>query len=116
MFKTIVGGIFAFIAVMLAVFALGFVIQGEDFILYRYFAPKQEAVRRQVFEKTKSYNQGYVQELAGLQFPYVQADKSGKAAVADMILHGAADYPQEKLPPELYAFIQQLRNERTESK
>jgi hypothetical protein len=102
------------IAFVVLVFVLGFLFQGEDFILYRYFAPKQEAVRRQVFEQTKSYNQGYIQELQAMQFQYVQADKSAKAALADIILHRTADYPDAKLPPDLYAFIEQLRNQRNQ--
>ena len=80
--------------------------------LYRYFAPKQEAVRRQVFEQTKSYNQGLVQELENMQFQYAQADDAHKAALASIILHRAADFDEDKLPRDLYAFIQQLRRNR----
>lgn len=39
------------------------IFQGNDFFLYRTFAPKYEKVRRQTFEQTKSYNQGMIQEL-----------------------------------------------------
>jgi len=86
------------------------ILQGSDFFLYKTFAPKYEAVRRDTFEQSKAYNQGMVQELQNMQFQYVQADKEHKAALAAIILHRAADYDQDKLPPDLYSFIQGLRH------
>jgi len=86
------------------------ILQGSDFFLYKTFAPKYEAVRRDTFEQSKAYNQGMVQELQNMQFQYVQADKEHKAALASIILHRAADYDQDKLPPDLYSFIQSLRH------
>ncbi len=88
---------------------LPWLVMGNDFFLYRYFAPKQEAVRRQVFEQTKSYNQGMVQELQNMQFEYVQAKPAQQAALASIILHRAADYDVDRLPPDLRSFIADLR-------
>ena len=108
-FGIIVLCVLAFVAV---VFGLGFLAQGQDFVLYKFFAPRYEGVRRQAFEQTKSYNQGYIQELQNMQFEYVKADKEHQQALADIILHRAADFPAEKLPPDLAAFIAKLRNDR----
>jgi uncharacterized phage-associated protein len=94
---------------------LGWIIQGNDFFLYKAFAPKYEGVRRQVFEQSKSYNQGYIQELQNMQFEYVKADPAHQAALASIILHRAADYPDDKLPTDLRAFIAGLRNENGKS-
>lgn len=112
--KTIFGG-FAFI---LAVLALSWLFMGNDFFMYKYFAPKQEAVRRQVFEQTKSYNQGMVQELQNMQFQYIQADKNHQDALADLILHRAADFDLEQptVPADLRQFILKLRRERVEAR
>lgn len=84
-------------------------LQGEDFFLYRYFAPKYEQVRRETFEQTKSYNQGMVQELQNMQFQYEQADAGHKPALAAIILHRAADYDESRLPGDLRTFIHSLR-------
>ena len=108
----IVGMCVLFLAVVLG---LGWVFQGNDFFMYKFFAPKYEDARRNVFENTKSYNQGYIQELQNMQFEYVKADKEHKVALASIILHRAADYPEDKLPSDLRAFISQLRSERTGS-
>ncbi len=90
-----------------------FCVQGADFFLYKYFAPKQEQVRRETFERSKAYNQGMIQELQNMQFEYVQTKtQEEKDALADIILHRAADYPEEKMPADLRAFINQLKQER----
>jgi hypothetical protein len=101
--------VLAVLAVIVGVLALGWVSQGNDFMLYRYFAPKYEATRRQVFEQTKSYNQGMVQELQNMQFQYEQANDEQKVALASIILHRAADFDEDRLPADLRSFIQKLR-------
>ena len=86
------------------------VVQGNEFFLYKYFAPKQEAVRREVFEQTKSYKQGMVQELQNMQFQYVQATAEQKGALKSIILHRSADFPTEDMPTDLRSFIQSLKS------
>ena len=90
--------------------ALAWLVQGSDFILYKYWGPKYEGVRREIFEETKSYNQGMIQELQNMRFDYEQADPEHKDALAGIILHRSADYPQDKLPADLRSFIDGLRN------
>ena len=92
------------------ILGLTWVFQGNDFFLYRAFAPKYEAVRRQTFEQSKAYNQGVQQELQNMEFEYVQADPAHKAALASIILHRAADYDESKLSPDLATFIDGLRH------
>lgn len=41
----------------------------------------------------------------------MQADTAHKDALASIILHDYADYSDEQLPPDLYAFMQQLRHD-----
>jgi len=101
----VIGGLAAFVV-------LGFVIQGTDFFLYRTFAPKYEQVRRETFEQTKSYRQGMAQELENMRFQYEQADDAHRDALADLILHRAADVDPYSLSPELASFISNLRRER----
>ena len=91
-------------------FSLGFIIRGNEFIMYRFWAPKYEGVRRQVFEQTKSYNQGMIQELQNMQFEYLKATPSQQDALASIILHRAADYDESKLPSDLRVFISELKH------
>jgi hypothetical protein len=108
-FKWALGGI-----VVLVIGA--FAIQGTDFFLYKVFAPKQEAVRRQTFEQSKAYNQGMVQELQNMMFEYVKATPEQQEALGALILHRVADYDVEKLPPDLRDFVVKLRAERLKGK
>lgn len=101
--------------VLIGLCAAGWLVQGNDFFLYKVFAPRQEQVRRETFEKSKAFNQGMIQELQNMQFQFVQADTAHKAALADIILHRAADFDlnQPQVPADLRAFIEQLRHERS---
>lgn len=105
--------VFGFIV---GILALTWIAQGNEFFLYQFFAPRQAAVERKVFEQTKSYNQGMLQELENMEFQYMQATPVQQAALADIILHRAADFPEENLTPELRSFISKLRFERTHSR
>ncbi len=98
------------IACIILFLGLGWAVTGNDFFLYKFFAPKYEQVRRETFEQTKSYRQGMVQELQNMQFQYEQASPEHKAALRSLILHRVADFPADDMPPNLYVFIQKLRN------
>ena len=110
MFKDIMCWVGGFILFMVVVLGLGWLGAGNEFFLYKYFAPKMEQVRRETFEQTKSYNQGMIQELQNMQFEYIQASNEHKMALRSIILHRAADYPVDKMPVDLRQFIQQLKN------
>lgn len=103
------------IVVLALLFGFGWIVRGNDFFMYKVFAPKYERVRRETFEQTKSYNQGMIQELQNMQFEYVKADPEQKDALASIILHRVADYDMDKLPPDLRQFVEQLRRERTQT-
>ena len=85
---------------------------GENFFLYKYFAPKQAAVQRQVFENTPSFNKGMIQELQNMQFDYIkEKDPDAKAALASIILHRASGYNlnDPDVPADLRSFIEELK-------
>lgn len=90
---------------------IGWIAQGNDFFLYKTFAPKYEQVRRETFEQSKAYNQGVIQELQSMEFDYIRANKDQKLALRSIILHRSADYDMSKLPPDLANFINELRHQ-----
>lgn len=100
------------IVVLVLMLGLAWLIQGNDFFLYKVFAPKYEQVRRETFEQSKAYNQGMIQELQNMQFEYAKATPEQKDALASIILHRAADYPEDKMPSDLREFVQKLKRER----
>lgn len=109
MWKQIGLWVLGFFGVLIILIVGGFLVQGSDFIGYRFFAPRREAVRRQVFEESKAYNQGMIQELQDMHFQYVQATPDQQLALRSIILHRVVDYPDDRLPPDLRSFIAQLR-------
>jgi hypothetical protein len=97
-----------------ALLGLGWAVQGNDFFMYKFFAPKYEAVRRETFEQSKAYNQGMVQELQNMQFEYVKTtDPDAKAAMRSIILHRSADFnfDDPRVPADLKAFVSSLKNQ-----
>lgn len=102
------------LGVFVLFFGLPFMIYGSDFALYQFFAPKKEAVRREVFEQSKAYNQGMIQELQNMQFAYLRTqDPKTKESLADIILHRAADYDVNKMPEDLRIFISDLKTKQS---
>jgi hypothetical protein len=94
-----VGGFFLFLAV----------IAGLDYsslIWESFIGPKRENVRRQVFEQTKSYNQGMQQDLIKFMHEYnVSKDPEEKKAISSTVRHMMSDYDESKLEPELRSFL-----------
>lgn len=102
----------AFVVLTVVGGGLTWLVQGNDFFLYKYFGPRMESVRREVFENTKSYKQGMVQDLLRMQEEYIKADKDHKIALSSMILHRSADFPEDQMPADLRSFIWGLKKER----
>ena len=85
-------------------------IREDDFFLYKIFAPKMATIERQTFEQTKSYQSGMIQELRKYQLEYTRTpDKEHKDALVSMILHNASDLGEQNLPPDLFNFVQSLK-------
>ena len=102
---------FGILGVIVFVLVLSWIATGNDFFLYKYFAPKQEQVRREVFEQTKSYNQGAVQQIRGYMAQYAVADSSQRDALASVIIHETADYDEAKLPQDCQDFLIKIRKQ-----
>jgi hypothetical protein len=110
----IIGTISGIVFAIVTLLGMTWLFQGNDFFVYQYFGPKYEQTRRTIFEQSKAYNQGMVQELQNMQFQYVQADTEHKDALADLILHRAADFDfnDPRVPSDLRRFVSDLRAER----
>lgn len=93
------------IGVPLVVFLLSYFGLG----MYRYFAPKQEDARREVFENTQSFVQGKNQDLAKYYLEY-QGDETKRAAIAAVIQSQFAYVDADKITsPKMRAFLIEMR-------
>jgi len=94
---------------LLVIYALGFLATGGDLMIYRYWAPKQAAAQREVFENSSSYVQGKISYLALMRLQWETADPAHKAALRTMILTEASSINPALLPTDQQAFINQLK-------
>lgn len=108
----------AVIGVLVGIVALTWMVQGNDFFMYKYFGPKYEQQRREIFEQSRAFNQGMVQELQNMQFNYVKATPEQKDALASIILHRSSGYNLEDsiVPGDLRSFVEQLRRDRASAR
>jgi hypothetical protein len=103
------GLIFGFNAIV-AVIALVFGIGALSYGMYAYFAPKYTAVDNQVFHESQQYNDGMIRDLENLQMEYLSADADKKDAIRAIVLHRFSVYPEDKMPPNLRNFYNQLKS------
>ena len=99
--------------VLFIILALGmsWLVTGNDFFLYKVFAPKRAQVGREVFEQSKSYRQGVIQEVRNHQLEYIrEKDPDAKKAIANVILQQTADFPEADMPGDVASFIEELKS------
>lgn len=100
----------ALIIILICGFVLSFIATGGDLALYKFWAPKQENAKRQVFENTQSYVQGKTEYIGRLRYQYLAAEPNSaqQASLRMLILSEAQTVDMDKLPYSLKAFVQQL--------
>ena len=89
-------------AMLVLPFALG--LYGLGYV--RFFAPKQENVRPEGFEQTKSYQHGVAQDLGKYYGEYQNASEEEKAVIASVVRTRFAEFDASDLhSPELRQFL-----------
>jgi len=99
----------AFLALMCVSFVLTFVSDSFNLISYKFWAPKQEAARRKVYEQTKSYRQGSIQRLNTLCTQVSQADAEHRPMLNDVIDHEFAEWNMDDVPDYLQSCLANAR-------
>jgi hypothetical protein len=102
--KYVVLSIMGFVGVIALTWVLGF----HSVIYTRVIGGAQEDARRHVFEHSKAYRDGVVQELQNMQFEYLRATPEQQQALAPIIKRRAASISQSELPDDLLIFIRSL--------
>lgn len=106
----LVGGAFAVLALLILIFGLA--VGGRWTVLQvdRWLAPQEANVQREVFEETKSYNEGKEQELVKYKFEWERStDPVTRRAIESAVRHSFADYDISRLDPELQNFVRNCR-------
>lgn len=77
----------------------------------KFFNPQFADVERQVFEKTRSYNQAKIQELSKYRYEYYSTEnQQTRALIASTVRHRFADYRDYALSPELLSFLGEVNS------
>lgn len=103
------GFISAGIFVVVLMVGLGLGIRYMNLKVEGWFAPREQNVKRKVFEETKSYNEGMEQQLVKYKFEYDIGDEETKKAIAGAVRHAYADYDEARLDPQLRSFLQKCK-------
>lgn len=109
MFASIVGGITLFVGFVILLGALGLGGRWVNLKVEGWFAPREANVQREVFENTKSFNEGKEQELMKVYKEYLTATDETKAGLRTYVSHTFADYPIERLDATLQDFVKECR-------
>ncbi len=81
-------GVVGFISIVVFVFVMSYL----DLGFKRFFGPKHENVRREIFENTKSYSHGKIQDLARYYEQY--STNEDKDSIAELIKMQFADFDE----------------------
>jgi hypothetical protein len=107
--KEVLTGIAVFIIGLMVLVAIAIGGKFLNLWSFSYSEPKIENARREVFENTKSYNEGKIQELVKYRLEYMRGDEVTKKAIASTLRHTLADFDKSKLSDELYQFIEEIK-------
>lgn len=105
-----IGGFLAAILLALVLFGLSFGFEVLGIKKEGVTQPMREDVRREVFEGTRSYNEGKEQQLAKYRLEWMKGDAATKAALEATIQASFANFDKNKLNSfELMQFLTQVR-------
>lgn len=99
----------ALLTVTILGFGFTFISDAFNLVSYKFWAPKQEAARRQTYEQTKSYRQGSIQRLDTLCSQVATADADHKPMLNDVIDHEFAEWNMADVPDYLQSCLTNAR-------
>ncbi len=98
------------IGIVILILALLFLLGLYGLGWFKFFAPKTENIRREVFENTQSYTHGKIQDLAKYCEEYNKSNSTGREAIKQLILFRFAEFDARKINSEqLKQFLVQTR-------
>jgi hypothetical protein len=99
-------GVLSLVLLAGIVFGVGVASLGWD----KFFSPKRENIRREVFENTKSYTHGKIQDLAKYYEEYQKGSDQDKQIVSNLVKMNFSDFDADKIDNyQLRAFLTSVR-------
>lgn len=107
--REVIGGLTGLLFFALVVIGIAFAGASLDLWGYGYFAPKYEAVRRDVMIQSRAYSEASTREMYRFKLQYVQAKSDDERnTIKAFALHEATSFDRDRLPLDLQAFLEQL--------
>jgi len=97
--------VLSIVGALLCLLALIWLFQGNDFFLFKVWAPKYEAARRETFEQSKAYNDGMAQELRAMQLDHIKGTPDQKKAICSVATHRVSGFDKSRLSPDIRSFL-----------
>jgi hypothetical protein len=95
---------------MLGLVVMVFFLNTLGLASFKFFEPKMENARREVYENTQSYVEGKRQELTKYRLEYLESkDPQARQAIRMTILQSMANLDPGKLPYDLENFLASLK-------
>jgi len=99
------------IGALLGIFVLIFILELFGLGMFKFFEPKKENIRREVFENTKSFTHGKIQDLAKYYKEYNETDLiENKQTIKLVIQSQFAEFDETKIKSlKLQQFLINMR-------
>lgn len=95
---------------LIILLSLGFALTYYSLGMKSFFSPKFQNVERKVFENTKSYSHGKIQDLAKYYEEYQKSDEVEKETIAELIRMNFANFNSEHIQNyKLKMFLTEIR-------
>ena len=102
--------VFSSIGIFVGILAVVFILELVGLGFFKFFEPKRENIRREIFENTQSYTHGKIQDLAKYYEEYNKADINGKESIKQLIILRFAEFDESKIKaPLLRNFLRNTR-------
>lgn len=89
----------AFVGALILLGIIAMAVNATAYGNYKFWAPKQEQVRREVFENTKSYRDGLRRDFDNLYLQYQEEkDPNTQAAIKSVMRHRADGVDPDFVP------------------
>lgn len=82
---------------------------GGIFLIRKVVAPASEELRREVFENSRTFNEGKIQQLSKYYLEWINADEAEKEAIESVIQLTFTDFKLDRIPESLKSFFIEAR-------
>lgn len=99
------------VGIFIGIVVILFILELTGLGFFKFFRPKYENARREIFEETQSYVQGKIQQLAKLYVEYNDAETlEDKDAIKQVVIMQFAEFDAENIrETQLKLFLKNMR-------